>query len=190
MEGSTRRQRIADAAIETLAAVGMRGLTHRAVDRAAGLPEGSCSFYYRTRQALLQATLDRLLELEIADIIALPEPKGDDPVQRGTELAMLAIEHWTTKGRVRTLARHELSLEATRRPELRASLERASEHAHRPIIDLFEAAGISGLAKRVTLVVACIDGLILEYLTGPDGLDLDRAELRAVLLPLMSGLST
>ncbi|MGW0480447.1 TetR/AcrR family transcriptional regulator [Nonomuraea sp. NPDC003214] len=188
-EGSTRRRQIADAAIETLAEAGSRGLTHRAVDRAAGLPEGSSSFYFRTRLALLQAALDRLLELEMAELASLPELRGDSPTERAVELAMFAIGHWTTAGRVRTLARHELSLEATRRPELRASLQKASDVAHRPIVDVLATAGIPGLDKRIHLIVACIDGLILEHLTGPDGLDLDPVELRAVLHPLMSGLS-
>jgi hypothetical protein len=47
----SRRALIADTAISTLARDGMRGLTHRAVDRAAGLPEGSASYHFRTRQA-------------------------------------------------------------------------------------------------------------------------------------------
>jgi DNA-binding transcriptional regulator YbjK len=46
----SRRALIADAAISTLARDGMRGLTHRAVDRTAGLPEGSASYYFRTRR--------------------------------------------------------------------------------------------------------------------------------------------
>ncbi|SDL36900.1 hypothetical protein SAMN05421869_12541 [Nonomuraea jiangxiensis] len=41
-------------AIRLLAAEGMRGLTHRAVDRAADLPDGSTPYYVRTRQALLE----------------------------------------------------------------------------------------------------------------------------------------
>ena len=56
----SRRTEIADAAITALATRGMRGLTHRAVDQTAGLPEGSSSYYYRTRQALLQAVVERL----------------------------------------------------------------------------------------------------------------------------------
>ncbi len=36
-----RHERIADAALNLLAERGMRGLTHRAVDEAAGLPQGS-----------------------------------------------------------------------------------------------------------------------------------------------------
>lgn len=50
----SRQTRIADVAIRTLARDGMRGLTHSAVDRTAGLPQGLASYYYRTRQALLQ----------------------------------------------------------------------------------------------------------------------------------------
>ena len=66
----SRRALIADAAISTLARDGMRGLTHRAVDRTAGLPEGSASYYFRTRQALLQATVERLAELTTTDMLA------------------------------------------------------------------------------------------------------------------------
>ena len=43
---------------------GGRGLTHRAVDRRAGLPQGSTSNYFNTREALLEAALARLVELE------------------------------------------------------------------------------------------------------------------------------
>ena len=76
----SRRAEIADAAISTLARDGMRGLTHRAVDRAAGLPEGSASYYFRTRQALLQATVERLAELDSTDM----PPGTDMPPSTGT----------------------------------------------------------------------------------------------------------
>src|SRR5882762_7629376 len=63
-----RRRRLADAAIDTLATAGMRGLTHRSVDRAAGLPEGSCSYYFRTRHALLRRSVEAMLaELGVSD---------------------------------------------------------------------------------------------------------------------------
>ncbi|MFF4776569.1 TetR/AcrR family transcriptional regulator [Microtetraspora fusca] len=186
---STRREQLADAAIETLAAAGMRGLTHRAVDRAAGLPEGSCSFYFRTRQALLQAALDRLVEVDTADIVAMPEVSGDSTAEKIAAVTATHIEHWTTKGRTRILARHELSLEATRRPELRAALQTAADHARRPIIDLLTAVGIPEPDKHAHMIVACIDGLIFEQLTGPAGLDLDPPALHAALLRLMRGFS-
>src|SRR5215469_3963224 len=102
----SRRTDIADAAISTVARDGMRGLTHRAVDRTAGLPEGSCSYYFRTRHALLRATVERLAELDSAEIPAI----GDgDQGAIAAEAAGL-IESWLTTGRARQLARYELAL--------------------------------------------------------------------------------
>ncbi len=49
----TRRDDLLDAAICVLGESGIRGLTHRAVDAAAGLPAGSASNLFRTRDALL-----------------------------------------------------------------------------------------------------------------------------------------
>src|SRR6266496_3165100 len=114
----SRQTEIADAAIATLARDGMRGLTHRAVDRTAGLPEGSASYYYRTRQALLQATVERLAELDVAELPALPQQDLEAFAHATAEL----LQSWLTTGRQRQLARYELALEATRRPELRKVL--------------------------------------------------------------------
>ncbi|MFD6912618.1 TetR/AcrR family transcriptional regulator [Streptomyces virginiae] len=63
-----RRTLIADTAIDLVAAAGLRGLTHRAVDGAAGLPAGSTSYYFRTRTALIGACYARLAELDLGDV--------------------------------------------------------------------------------------------------------------------------
>ncbi|MFF3087146.1 TetR/AcrR family transcriptional regulator [Streptomyces nojiriensis] len=63
-----RRTLIADTAIDLVAAAGLRGLTHRAVDGAAGLPAGSTSYYFRTRAALIGACYQRLAELDLGDV--------------------------------------------------------------------------------------------------------------------------
>ena len=58
---------MADAAIAVLADHGGRGLTHRAVDQAAGLPPGTTSNYARTREALLTLALTRIAELDATE---------------------------------------------------------------------------------------------------------------------------
>ncbi|MBX6722355.1 MAG: TetR family transcriptional regulator, partial [Dactylosporangium sp.] len=82
----------------------MRGLTHRAVDRTAGLPEGSTSYYFRTRQALLHAVVERLAELDAAAVPALPDGDLDTLADHAARL----MQHWLTAGRDRHLARYEL----------------------------------------------------------------------------------
>src|SRR5690606_41597660 len=99
----------------------MRGLTHRAVDRAAGVPEGSTSYYFRTRLALLIGVTERLLALDLADAAAAPPVAGADlDLDTVADLATQIVTHWTGPGRERMLARYEIPLDSIRHPELRA----------------------------------------------------------------------
>src|SRR6478735_9549119 len=65
---SPRRRQLLDAALHVIADEGLKGLTHRAVDRRAGLPEGSCSAYWRTRQALQAALAAYVADALLADV--------------------------------------------------------------------------------------------------------------------------
>lgn len=63
-----RRRDLCDAAIQLLADDGAKGLSHLKVDRKAGVPDGTTSFYFRTRSALLRAVAERLAELDLATL--------------------------------------------------------------------------------------------------------------------------
>src|ERR1700755_62750 len=77
---SARMELLLRAAVHVVAEQGLRGLTHRAVDRQAGLPEGSCSAYLRTREALLDGVTEYVAEhvkahcRELADELAVTAP--------------------------------------------------------------------------------------------------------------------
>jgi DNA-binding transcriptional regulator YbjK len=108
-----RKDLITDTAIRIVAEQGMRGLTHRAVDRAAGLPEGSTSAYFRTRKALVEGFVERLAVQERQEI----DLDQDDIAG---SLAR-TLDSWLVE-RTRTLARYAAMLEATHHPELRSIL--------------------------------------------------------------------
>ncbi|BBZ68156.1 TetR family transcriptional regulator [Mycolicibacterium insubricum] len=55
---------------------GSRGLSHPKVDAQAGLPAGTASYYFRTRQSLLHAIAARVVELDVADLSMLTELGG------------------------------------------------------------------------------------------------------------------
>ncbi len=123
---------MADAAIDVLADHGARGLTHRAVDQAGGLPPGTTSNHARTREALLTLALTRIAELDAADGadgLAGPEVgrrDGSDADGAGLADGLARMLHrmiTDTGARRRLLARFELAFEATRRPELRAAYD-------------------------------------------------------------------
>ena len=184
----SRRALIADAAISTLARDGMRGLTHRAVDRTAGLPEGSASYYFRTRQALLQATVERLAELTSTDMLASAAvvdgaaggrcrraPAARAGAERLGALAAALVESWLTAGRERQLARYELALEATRRPELRQTLVTTGAAIRAVIAGRFAAAGVPEPHQRAADFAAFIDGLLFDQIAGAGNRELTPA---------------
>ncbi|MEU5284777.1 TetR family transcriptional regulator [Streptomyces sp. CA-278952] len=161
-----RRDLIADAAISTVAAAGLRGLTHRAVDAAAGLPAGSTSYYFRTRSALISACYLRLAELSVADVGRWEAEHGPPHPDSAAEALAALLHHWLTVERDRQLARFELSLEATRRPELRADLQTAGLAARSKAADVLAALGAPDPASAADLLVAWTDGLLYDRLAG------------------------
>ncbi|MEU9121586.1 TetR family transcriptional regulator [Streptomyces sp. NPDC048506] len=180
-----RRQRLADAAISTLARSGMRGLTHRAVDQTAEVPAGSCSYYFRTRRELLQATVERLAELDLSEIDERPALTGPASIAQIADATAGLIEHWTTAGRERMLARYELALEAPRRPELRAALHTAGSR-HRAVAEnLLAAAGAPDPAAHASAFVAFLDGILFNQLTAAAPHRLTSEQLRRTLLGLI-----
>ncbi|MET9469135.1 TetR family transcriptional regulator [Streptomyces sp. NPDC006544] len=159
-----RRTLIADTAIDLVAGVGLRGLTHRAVDGAAALPPGSTSYYFRTRTALIGACYRRLAELDLEDLGEAPAPASD---RDAVAAAIGALLHrWLTAGRARQLARFELSLEAARSPELGAALHQAGLGSRARAAAVLSALGAERPQESAELMVAWTDGLLYDRLAG------------------------
>jgi DNA-binding transcriptional regulator YbjK len=162
-----RRTALADAATTVLAQEGMRGLTHRAVDRAAGLPDGTTSAYFRTRQALLTALVRRLVELDQAELQAageaLPMPRTPDELtDRLAEFIELRL---SASGRRRTLARYACTVESVRHPELREILTPRDNAAHVAVRAFLAAHGAPDPTARTLTLLYCVDGLVFNGLT-------------------------
>jgi DNA-binding transcriptional regulator YbjK len=159
-----RSETVADTAIALLAERGMRGLTHRAVDEAAGLPPGSTSNLARTRAALLELTLSRLTELEMRALA--PAYESTSTELPGLVSGMAAALHVQLKDRMRTLARYELALEATRRPELRKIYDQAGRRFRDPAVALLAAMGSKDPVRHARQLVAFSEGLMFDAIVG------------------------
>ena len=73
---SSTRERIVQAAIALLGTEGARALTHRRVDQAAGLSEGSTSNHFRTRAALLEGAVEAITAAEMSEVRDAMRPQG------------------------------------------------------------------------------------------------------------------
>ncbi|MFB9925290.1 TetR/AcrR family transcriptional regulator [Amycolatopsis halotolerans] len=154
---------IGDAAVEVIAAEGMRGLTHRAVDRAAGLPAGSTSYYARTRAALLELAADRMVALDQAEVAP---PEGELAEFLGT-----MVYRSITVGRTRMLARYEFALESVRRPELRAKYDAGGLELRRRCAEVLAAAGSPTPEDHTRVLIGWLDGSIFDALAGTGSLN-------------------
>ncbi|MEV0173774.1 TetR/AcrR family transcriptional regulator [Streptomyces sp. NPDC050803] len=186
---ASRADLVADTALALLAERGMRGLTHRAVDEAAGLPQGSTSNLARTRQALLELAVRRLAERE-ARVLALdemPDPRAG--VDAFVDGMALATHRSLTRNRDLTLARYELALEATRRPELRAYYNATGARFRDQLAALLTAMGSADPARHVLSLVAWADGLMFSCVAGSFSAQAPSLEqVRAGLRELLDGM--
>ncbi|MCT9090917.1 TetR family transcriptional regulator [Streptomyces sp. ASQP_92] len=162
-----RRTALVDAAIEVLAREGARGLTFRAVDAEAGVPAGTSSNYFSSRDDLFTQA-GRHIHVRMA-----PDPAEVAEVMRpGPSRELVAsLTHWVvrrmTAERTGCLAMLELRLEATRRPALRAELTRALRADLEANIKFHVESGLPGDADTVRLLYLAVNGLLVETFTLP-----------------------
>jgi DNA-binding transcriptional regulator YbjK len=184
----TRSEILLDAAIRVVGTDGMRALTHRAVDAEAGLPIGSASNLFRTREALLRAMVVRMIDVEVAGWGHLA---GDAaPTTPDALAATLGTMVETLTGSLRTLtvARYSLFMEAARDESLQAEMGRGARRVAAIGREWLAAAGSSAPDAHTALVMAHLDGLVVHRLAfpgTPPGSDAASAGLTTLLRALI-----
>lgn len=158
----------------------MRGLTHRAVDQAAGLPSGSVNYYHPSRAALLEAAVEALVAQDEAVVAAAQRRTGlptDDPERAAKGLADYVAALSGAKVRPLIRARAELLTEAQRRPDVATRL-RASRTAELAFAtSVLQGLGRSDAAKQADALVTVLEGLVQrQVLVGPRPLPRPQVE--------------
>lgn len=169
-EGTVARQaHLLDCAIRVVGESGLRGLTHRAVDRAAELPEGSCSVYYRTRLALLTALTDHVAAKLLADVRELTESlptDTDEPTAAVEGATALLVGLAGDPALLLTLS--ELSLEAVRTPSLQEPMRIWRRGLVDVVATVVEVHHGGSSVRRAQVVVAALEGVAVSSLNVPD----------------------
>jgi AcrR family transcriptional regulator len=197
---------LADAAIGLIAGNGMRALTHRAVDAAAGVPTGTTSNHYRTRRELLRGVLVRIAAINQERLSRLSVPPTDaagapaDRRWRLAEAAALAeriavfVDGQLSAHRPSTLTRMACEIEVASDPDLREILH-AGDVFRRLAIAAVSRLGAVDPLRQAAGVIALLDGLQYDRLVGigsltaaPAGTAESRAEIAAVVQTYLIGL--
>jgi DNA-binding transcriptional regulator YbjK len=169
---SPRRRELLDAAVAVTAESGLRGLTHRAVDRQAGLPEGSTSAYLRTRAALLGELTSYVAARATADVEELAVELGACDGDGGEEAVRLTSQmflRWLDQPDL-LLARLEVTLLAARDPQIRTSLASSRAQLNGAVATVLadrHGGTARDQAPDAEMLVAALDGVLLAALLKP-----------------------
>ena len=172
---STTREKALDAAVDVLGEQGIRALTHARVDARAGLPKGSTSNWFRTRDALLTGVITWIAEIERSDFAAGGTPQITTPDDLVEALSGF-ITAQTVLFRGRTRARYTLFLEGLDDPTALAPLLQQRAQYVEWTAWLLEGIGAAHPAEAARTLMAAGEGLVFHRLTvDPD------AEVRPVV---------
>lgn len=164
------RARLVAAAIDQLADEGMRGVTHRRVEKRANVGQGLVKYHFGTLDGLIAAIVNHMAETELGSVMRVhPEERaaalatGEVPpeVWRAAREAYAAI---TSRPEL-VRARFELFLHAGRHPELQETIRAGRER----FIDATAASlPCSDPRAAARMVLAVVDGLLLHQLSAPE----------------------
>ena len=166
-KGEQRRDQILRATLSLIGARGADAVTHRAVAQEAGVPLAATTYYFASKEQLLEQTLllaareeTERLERLVADLEAASLGPGEwaaaVAAQLSSDLAEDPAKH---------VALFELGLEATRTALLRDDV-RQWQDAHLRLAELgCRAVGSSEPELDAQIVVAALTGLMLEQLS-------------------------
>ena len=187
---ANRRETLLGAAIGVLGERGIRELTHRAVDAEAGVAAGSAANYFPTREALLEAIVERVsaMERDRFDEVAV-KVCPVTPAELGR-----AIAGWVRVGtgvhRALTLARYAILVEAGHNAKIRRQLAETGSRVNAWFANWLRLIGSVDTDRDVHVLGNYITGLMLHQLAIPDpGFD-PAGKISALLESLVQPAST
>lgn len=180
---SDARSQLLNAGLEVIAAQGMGGLTHEAVDTAAHAPPGSAEETFPTQKELLEGVTQRAIERELAmaggpglDFVATREGVA---TAFGT-FALRAVG----EDRAVTLARYALHAQAANNPALRTFYAVGADEVDTTAIDIFRRAGSRHPERDFGILANYMTGLVFHELALPTP-GFDPVERARVLIDIL-----
>jgi DNA-binding transcriptional regulator YbjK len=164
----TRREQLLDTAIRLIGERGIHGLTHRSLDAAAELPAGSTSNHFRTRDALLNAVVERFAARERASWEELAtRTVPTTPRELAGTLADFAKDSVGPR-RTLTLTRYAILVESGIYPALRAQLAATGARVNAWAYNWIRIAGSADPDRHAPIIMNHVTGIVLHDLAIPD----------------------
>jgi len=183
-----RREEILEATLRVIGRSGREAVTHRAVAEEAGVPLGSTTYYFDSRDDLLGQALEHVARIETERHVELGRELRRARTPR--QLADMLLDQLIAEieDRDAYIAEYELWLEAGRRPDLREAATSWCDAVQLAVAGAMEKLGSTDPAADASLVVAAIDGLGERVLAREEDPAQAAAEFRPQLRRLVERL--
>lgn len=169
--GDERRRALLEAALRVVGHGGLAALSHRAVAVEAGVPAGSTTYYFATKDDMVTETLRFAAEREVEALERRTrELEGEfaSPEDLVDQVALWLDDQLRGESRTRLIALYALQLEAMRVPRLRPLYASWTVAAVKLAARLLEAAGVEEATARAPALVAAVDGVRHNQLASQD----------------------
>ena len=164
---SSRRAGILEATLRVIAGRGVDGVTHRAVALEAGVPAAATTYYFDSKEALVEEALELVIDRSTALVRRHAEgapPAGPaELVDRLVDLVALQV----TDREAPLAAQYELMLEAGRRERLRPLAERWETIYMAALTALVAGAGLPRPQLSAEILADAMEGALLGQLALP-----------------------
>ena len=181
--GGQRRRLILETTLQLIAGGGVDSVTHRRVAEAAGIPLGSTTYYFESRDHLLREAFDFYL----AKATELQAKVRTGPINSEAALVEYLVEltRREFEDEAILLAEYELTLFAARDAHVAESLHRWDETIIKQVTKYLKALGSSRARESAQTILNLMRGYELDRLTRHR---LDSANFRKRLRVVVSAL--
>ncbi len=169
-QGHARRLLLLQTTLRLIADEGIDAVSHRSVAEAAGVPLGSTTYWFSSRQDMLRQALEHFARLEIE---TLREHLGAVLGRRLSRKRL--VDEFTDllapqlgQARWRTVAQYAFLNEAARQPELGPVCREWTVAWQQALAEMFASLGAGDPELEARMFLAMLDGLLLEQLATPD----------------------
>lgn len=184
------RRNVLDATLRVLARVGPHGVTHRAVAAEAGASVRAATYYFASRDELLQEALAHYTRGAIERFRLIEralESAGSISVSDAADALAAIVLADVVGDRVGLIAEYELALEAARNPALEQTYRDFQAALEAMLATHARALGATEPKVAARLVLATLRGLEIEALARPSEKP-DQKAIAKLFRRLLSGL--
>lgn len=169
--GEERRQVLIEATLRIIEEDGLEGVTHRRVAEAAGVPLAATTYYFSSKEDLMQAAMESLIAREASNLRLITDlvlERGSMSLEEGLEAIIAWQADLLRHHRMQRFAEFELYLRVARTAPRRADLPDWPHAFHEVASAALGALGLEHPEREAKAMVALIHGLVLHGLVSND----------------------